>query len=108
MYLLPIVTDCMVRQEKGRQGLQLMRASAKLLPAVIYYLGRQGCDTRQITGPVGGQDTRKDQEGGKMRGRNKVPEPQPLSPAAEPSRTCGGDLSQLGLGEPSARPLWRL
>lgn len=46
-------------------------------------------------------------EGGKMKGKNKVPEPQPLSPAAVPSRTCGGDLSQLGPGEPSARPLWR-
>lgn len=50
---------CMVRQEKGWQCLWLMRSSAKLLPAVIYYLGRQGCDARQITGPVGGQDTRK-------------------------------------------------
>lgn len=54
----------MVWQEKGRQCLRLMRSSAKLLPAVIYYLGRQGCDARQITGPVGGQDTRKAGSGG--------------------------------------------
>lgn len=55
---------CTVWQEKGRQCLRLMRPSAKLLPAVIYYLGRQGCDARQITGPVGGQDTRKAGSGG--------------------------------------------
>lgn len=54
----------MVWQEKGRQCLQLMRSSAKLLLAVIYYLGRQGCDARQITGPVEGQDTRKAGSGG--------------------------------------------
>lgn len=41
-----------------------MRSSAKLLLAVIYYLGRQGCDARQITGPVGGQDTREAGYGG--------------------------------------------
>lgn len=34
-----------------------MKSSAKLHPTVINYLGKQGCDARQITGLAGGQDT---------------------------------------------------
>lgn len=99
----------MVRQEKGQQCLWLMRSSAKLLPAVIYYLGRQGCDARQITGPVGGRDTRKAGSGGWEDDREEQgPRTTAAVSSSSAQQNLWGDLSQLGRGEPSARPLWRL
>ena len=55
---------CMVWQGKGLQRLRLMKSSAKLHPTVVYYLGKQGCDARQITGPTGRQDAGKAGPGG--------------------------------------------
>lgn len=49
---------------KGTAGFAANEGQCKAASRVIYYLGRQGCDTRQITGPVGGQDTRKAGSGG--------------------------------------------
>lgn len=74
---------CMVWQEKGRQYLWLMKFSAKLHPAVIYYLGKQGCDARQITGPAGGHDTAKAGRGGWDDEEEEEP----------PSATAAGDSS---------------
>lgn len=73
----------MVWQEKGRQCLRLMKSSAKLHPAVIYYLGKQGCDARQITGPTGRQDTGKAGAGGWEDDDDEEP----------PSATAAGDSS---------------
>lgn len=94
---------CTVGQEKGRQRLQLMKSSAELHLTVIYYLGKQGCDARQITGPTGGQDARKARPGG-WEDDDEEEEP-PGATAARNSRACWGDLSQLALREPAAWPL---
>lgn len=50
-----------------------MKSSAKLHATVIYYLGEQERDARQITGPAGGQDIGKTGPGGEEEDEEEPP-----------------------------------
>ena len=76
-----------------------MKSHAKLHPAVIYYLGKQGCDARQVTGSMGGQDTGKAGPGG-WEDDDEEEEPPSATAAGISSSSqwsLWGDLSQLAL-----------